>query len=365
MISEAAQNADFSKIRYAQCWEDADILLDALDIQPGDTCFSIASAGDNSLAMLTRDPERVVAVDLNPAQLACLELRVAGYRNLEHPELLELIGSSPSERRSELYQKCRPLLEDDTQRFWDAHPQEIEDGIGTVGKFEKYFELFRKRVLPLVHSRKQVHRLLEGGNPAQCEEFYEKVWNTWRWQLMFRIFFSRFVMGRAGRDPSFFKYVEGSVADRILDRSRHALTQLDPADNPYLQWILHGRHTHALPFSLRPENFDPIRQNIDKLEWRLASVEDFLSSNADKPIDRFNLSDIFEYMSQTNYESLLHKITASGRSGSRLAYWNTLADRSRPDSMSDTLRSLGDLSQKLHDRDKAFFYCTFVVEEII
>ena len=95
MASEAAANADFSQIRYAQCWEDADVLLDALEVQAGDTCLSIASAGDNSLALLTRDPARVVALDLNPSQLACLELRVAAYRELDHPALLELIGSRP------------------------------------------------------------------------------------------------------------------------------------------------------------------------------------------------------------------------------------------------------------------------------
>jgi S-adenosylmethionine:diacylglycerol 3-amino-3-carboxypropyl transferase len=44
------------KIRYAQCWEDADVLLEALDIQPGQSCLSIASAGDNTLAMLAKNP---------------------------------------------------------------------------------------------------------------------------------------------------------------------------------------------------------------------------------------------------------------------------------------------------------------------
>jgi S-adenosylmethionine-diacylglycerol 3-amino-3-carboxypropyl transferase len=42
MSSEIAERADFDLIRYAQCWEDADILLEALDIQAGDTCLSIA-----------------------------------------------------------------------------------------------------------------------------------------------------------------------------------------------------------------------------------------------------------------------------------------------------------------------------------
>jgi S-adenosylmethionine-diacylglycerol 3-amino-3-carboxypropyl transferase len=88
---------DFSFIRYAQVWEDADVLLEALNIQPDDVCFSIASAGDNAMALLTQGPEKVVAVDLNPAQLACLELRVAAYRLLSYEELLALIGTQTTE----------------------------------------------------------------------------------------------------------------------------------------------------------------------------------------------------------------------------------------------------------------------------
>ena len=110
MGSEIAAKADFTGVRYAQCWEDADILVDALDVRPDDVCLSIASAGDNVLALLSRGPARVVALDLSPAQLACLELRVAAYRELEHAELLELIGSTPSERRAALYTCCRLRL---------------------------------------------------------------------------------------------------------------------------------------------------------------------------------------------------------------------------------------------------------------
>src|SRR5262245_13315638 len=133
MGSEVAGKADFSGIRYAQCWEDADILVEGLDVRPGDVCLSIASAGDNSLALLTRSPTRVIALDLSPAQLACLELRVATYRELSHPELLELIGSTPSTRRADLYRRCRPLLSAAVREFWDAHPKGIASGIGGAG----------------------------------------------------------------------------------------------------------------------------------------------------------------------------------------------------------------------------------------
>ncbi len=366
MRSEVADKADFSIIRYAQCWEDADILLEALNIQPGSVCVSIASAGDNTLAMLaapTGTPQRVFALDLNPAQLACLELRVAAYKQLSHPELLELIGSNPSTRRQDLYRRCRGQLSTEVRDFWDNRSSAVEKGIGSAGKFEHYFEIFRRRVMPLIHSKKTIDRLITGGDREARIEFYERRWDNWRWRMLFRIFFSRFVMGRMGRDPSFFQYVEGSVARRILERTRYALTELNPAENPYVQWILTGRHVSALPFALREENFQRIRDNLHRLEWRLCPIEDFLSELGEKSVDACNLSDIFEYMSEANYHALLRSLVGAGRPGGRIAYWNMLVPRSRPESMSGELRPLQSLANELFRKDKAFFYSNFVVEE--
>lgn len=364
--SEVARRADFSGIRYAQCWEDADVLLDALDIAPGDVCLSIASAGDNALAMLSRGAGRVIALDLSAAQLACVELRVAAYRALEHHELLELIGSMPSGRREELYRRCRAHLSPEVRAFWDSHADEVARGIGGAGKFERYFAMFRDRVLPLVHSRRKVERLLRGGSPAEREAFYRAEWDTWRWRGLFRVFFSRFVMGRLGRDPEFFKYVEGSVAERILARTRYALTALNPAENPYIQWILTGAHTmNALPYALRLENFEAIRANLDRLEWRQQSVEAFLEECGEGAIDAFNLSDIFEYMSPEGTHRLLDRLARAGRGGARLAYWNMLAERRRPAAMAGRLRPLDEPAQRLFARDKAFFYRAFVIEEVV
>lgn len=171
-------------------------------------------------------------------------------------------------------------------------------------------------------------------------------------------------MGRLGRDPAFFRYVEGSVAEQILTRVHHALTNLNPADNSYLQWILLGGYRKALPYALRPENFEAIRANLSRLEWHLGALEDFLEG-ADAPISKFNLSDIFEYMAEPAYHTLLKRLCAASRPGGRLAYWNMLAPRRRPESMAKELRSLSDLAGGLHMRDKAFFYSAFVLEEVL
>ncbi len=368
MSSEVEARAEFDLIRYAQCWEDADILVEALQPKNGGIYLSIASAGDNALAILSQSPDRVVALDLNTTQLNCLALRVAAYKELNHSELLELIGSKPGragQQRARLYQRCRPLLTKQEQHFWDNKGDAIEQGIGAAGKFERYFALFRNKVIPLIHSKKQIDRLIQGGDLGDRKRFYDNVWNNWRWRALFKVFFSRFVMGRMGRDPSFFQYVEGSVADRILARTKHALTELNPFENPYLQWILTGEHPYALPFALREENFDAIRNNLDRLEWRQSSIEAYLQEAGTNAIAGFNLSDIFEYMSEDSFSRLLDKLIEAGTPGARLAYWNMLAPREAPKHYHDRIRPLAELSERLHLADKAFFYSKFIVEEII
>jgi len=361
-MTEIAQRAAFDRIRYAQCWEDADVLLDGLAVLPGDTCVGIASAGDNCLALLTADPARVVAVDLSPAQLACLELRVAAYRRLDHAGLLRLVGSRPGDDRAELYRACRDVLGAEARAFWDAQPQLIAGGIGAAGRFEAYFRAFRTWVLPWAHPRRRVQALLQARPPAERAAWYAAHWDTWRWRLLFRVFFSRFVMGRRGRDPEFFRYVEGSVADRILARTRHALVELDPARNPYLHWILTGTHGAELPLALRAEHFTTIRDRLDRLSWRLGSLEDAARDLGG--VDRWNLSDIFEYMSPAATAEALTRLVEASRPGARLLYWNMLAPRSRPDALAGRLDPVPGLGERLLARDQAFFYSSVVVEQV-
>src|SRR5215510_13459600 len=116
--SEIARKARFDDIRYAQLWEDADILVEAVAPRPGATLVSICSAGDNALALLTRDPAKVVVVDLSAAQIECLRLRMGAYRELDHAALLELFGSRPSGRRGELLDRLTGCMSEASATFW-------------------------------------------------------------------------------------------------------------------------------------------------------------------------------------------------------------------------------------------------------
>ncbi len=365
--SEVENKADFSIIRYAQVWEDADTLLEGLDIQPDDVCLSIASAGDNALAMLAKGPSKVIALDLNPAQLFCLELRMAAYQTLEHSQLLELMGSRACEDRIAHYRKCRVLLTEDARHFWDEQQQAmVLYGVGGVGKFERYFRIFKNKILPLVHSKRVIRELLSYRPQEEREQFFDCVWNTWRWRLLIRFFFSQTLMGKMGRDPAFFTYVDGSFSDHVFGKIRYGMRSLNPAVNPYLNWILQGTHGEALPFALREENFKNIRDNLDKLEWHLLSTESFAERCKQESvrISKHNLSNIFEYMSEENYTSALSTLIDISEPGARLLYWNMMVPRSCPESLEPKLKPHVELAERLHAQDKAIFYSNLIIEEV-
>lgn len=362
--TEIVGRASFDLIRYAQVWEDADILAAALRPQPSDTIVSIASAGDNALALLADDPARVIAVDLSPAQLACVRIRVAAYRRLDHQGLLELMGSRPSERRAGLLARAAQELPAEDQAFWAERRDAIaRHGLGGVGKFERYFRIFRRYVLPLVHGRNTVREALVPKSPQERAAFFDRRWDTWGWRRLLGTFFSRPVMGRLGRDPAFFDHVEGSAAAHVAARTRHAFVDQDPSANPYLAWILTGRHGDALPRALAPERFEAIRARLDRLEIRLATVESLAAEGV--KADGFNLSDIFEYMSPPAHEASYASVLDAARPGARIAYWNMMAPRRAPAPLADRIRPRSDLEATLGPADKAFFYRAFVVEEVL
>ena len=132
--------------------------------------------------------------------------------------------------------------------------------------------------------------------------------------MMVKVFFSRFVMGRLGRDPAFFDHVEGGPSAQVARLTRKALVDQDPSVNPYLHWILNGTHGEALPRALELERFETIRDRLDRLEIRLCTVETLAEEGV--KADAFNLSDIFEYMSPEAHETGLRhdpRRVAAGR----------------------------------------------------
>lgn len=359
MKNKLTDNVSFDFIRYANCWEDADILLEGLKPKAGEKILSIGSAGDNSFSLLTCDPEIVVAVDVNKIQLHLIELKKICIIALEYNELLAFLGFRASSNRVETFNILKSKLSEDARLYWEHHIAQIEKGVISEGKFEHYFQLFSQKILPWIHNKRTTEALLKPKSAAEQADFYHKNWNTWRWRLLFKIFFSRYVMGKYGRDPEFLKQVKIPVGEFIFQKAAHHLQSVGAQQNFMLRYNLTGNFGDLLPHYLQPENLQKVKANIHKLHivegYAEAAIQDF------GPFHCMNLSNIFEYMDSNLFEATANQLLEGTMPNGRLAYWNLMVPRQISERF-PTKATYQNSSKTLSEIDKGFFYNQFIVD---
>lgn len=354
--------AKFDFIRYANCWEDADILLAGLKMNAGGKVLSIASAGDNSLSLLTQDPEIVLAVDVNQVQLFLTEFKMICFQELNYDEVLEVLGVRESNQRLNIYKQIKGFLTNEAKAYWDQNIENIEKGIIYSGKFEKYFSFFRKKILPFIHSSKTNDQLFDLKSLSEQEKFYNDKWNSKSWRLFFNVFFSEFVLGRFGRDPAFLKQVEIPVSKFIFNKAEKHLKSIESQQNYFLKFILHGAFDEEnLPHYLRLENFLTIKKNISKIKLVQGYAQDAFINYPQ--FDYFNLSNIFEYMTVPVFSKLTKELSLHSSKGAKFAYWNLMVQRNL--AIEDERKYKYDelYSNQLSSVDHGFFYHSFIVNE--
>lgn len=363
MSEKLTEKVSFDFIRYANCWEDADILLKGLNPESGSKILSIGSAGDNSFSLLTTKPSIVVAIDVNKIQLYLIELKKISIQQLSYIDLLSFLGFRHSALREQTFNEFKKLLSDEARQYWEKNIEQIKKGIVSQGKFEHYFQLFSSKLLPWIHSQKRVEELLKHKSAEEQKIFYEKKWNTWRWRLLFKIFFSKYVMGKYGRDPEFLKEVKVPVGEFIFKKAEDHLQSILSQNNFILRYNLTGSFGELLPHYLQPENYEKVKANLDKLK-----IKEGYAEEATKEYGKFNymnLSNIFEYMNNDLFCQTAKQLIDSTETKGRLAYWNLMVPRRISEVLPDKTEYQKELSIQLSGIDKGFFYSRYIIDQKI
>jgi S-adenosylmethionine-diacylglycerol 3-amino-3-carboxypropyl transferase len=347
------------RIRYAQCWEDPDVLNQALEAGPEDDVVSIGSAGDNAFSLLLQNPKSITAVDSNPAQIYLIRLKQAAMQLLEYEEFIRFLGVHPCSDRLKLYNVLRPALDDHALCFWDHHSRALSGGVIHYGKFEQYFSRFRKFILPLIHPHGRIDKCLAAKSLPEQETFFNEKWNTCSWRALFRIFFSKMILGNLGRDPACFKYVEiKNIADELMMRAQHGLTEIPVKGNYFLFYILTGSYPdlNILPPYLRERNFKILKQNVHRMQLINLPLEKYLQNLKPGSVSKFNLSDIFEYMPDGQVEDNLELILQVSRDKARIVFWTLFVPGRIPSVFTHRLKAATTMAQDLQKHARTFFY---------
>ena len=352
-------------ILYSQCWEDPDLLDLGLGVTDGDDVLSIASAGDNSFALLLNHPRTLTAVDFNPAQLHLMELKMVATR-LDHADFAAFLGARPCGSRVAVYQSLRNDLSTGARRFWDGRAAEIDRGVIHGGRLERYLASFRRWMFPLIHGPSLVRELLDASSLADQRRIYAERWDCRRWRWLFQLFFSRTVMSRCGRRPEWFAQVSRpNIAAALLERTCFGLTRVPTRGNYFLEYILTGgyRDLNTAPPYLRPANFKTLQGHVGRVTLRCSDLRGCLEQASPGAYSCFNLSDVFEYISPAETEATWRALVRAARPQSRVVYRTLFVPR--PALRHPTIRNRAFSGPApTRERDRTFFYDRFEALEI-
>ena len=109
-----------NKYIYAFTWEDSRVDQRLLKIGSDDVVLCVTSAGDNLLDYLvSSNPRRIHAVDLNPNQNHLLELKIAAFQALPYVDFWRLFGEGKhTSFRELLIHRLSSHMSSQALQFW-------------------------------------------------------------------------------------------------------------------------------------------------------------------------------------------------------------------------------------------------------
>lgn len=316
-LRRAAQRKMFGpELVFNQSWEDPAIDAQALQITPKDTVLAISGAGDNILSLALSGPEKICAIDLNPAQIYLLRLKIVAARELNYSDFIHLFCLAPAPRaRFIYYNSLCQCLDPDTRRFWDGHLQTLERGLYRASHFGRALGILRT-YLRFTCGKGTLEEFFECGTLAEQRALYlNRIQPRW-WNPLARPFAAltpvmwlfgvrRYQLERI-RGPRFLDSFETGIT--------RVLTTLPAKENFFWQQVFLGRYL-VLPPYLRPENFERLKQSAGLINHHVRGLDDILRELPKGSITCFNLLDALDWLSaEETVEcwTLMQRVAAPG-----------------------------------------------------
>lgn len=333
---------------------------------PEDDVLSVCGAGDNPFGLAIDGARSVTIIDSSMPQIALAKLKLVAAQALDVERFRSFLGAGDIGQRVYLYHGLRTRLDESSVAFWDQHEDWIRTGLLGCGAFETSLSSFRSRVLPFVHREATVGALLSMETLQEQRVFYDKQWNSRRWRGMFRLIPPPVLKGRGSAHGGSLISSRSAARTAFYQRMGRVLTEIPVRSNPFVQWGLSGRYRDMEqgPLYLSTEGHRRLVEVAERIRFVHDDLKGHLGTVGAGTYSAFNLSDAPAHLSDTESEALLRGCVGAARSGARLAYWNHLEARHRPDTMAHVLERAEAVSSELSRQDRAFVHGAFQLETV-
>jgi S-adenosylmethionine-diacylglycerol 3-amino-3-carboxypropyl transferase len=346
-------NVALDRIRYSLVWEDAVTLDHALNITSGDNVLIITSAGCNVVNGLLKSPRSVTAIDINPIQNKLLLLKEHIILHHDHVTFRGCLGLDGVESVGESWQKVQATLPENIVDYWSSFFRAHSEGLIAAGKLEYYVTSFYNTLND--ESKDKLHQLLVFKSISEQYDYFIKYLHNTNFTAAFKDYFSDQNLSK-GRDPKLFKYADESGGEAFYNRLVKQLSSTLVSSNFYFRFFFFGPHNipeELLPPCYQEQNFKKLKEQLPKLSVVTSEAIDYLVSDAGKNINKASLSNIFEYTSVEEFNSVCRLLYQMKDRKLKIVFWNLLHEQGQ---QNETIEGMKMTVLQGADSSKSCFY---------
>jgi S-adenosylmethionine-diacylglycerol 3-amino-3-carboxypropyl transferase len=348
-----------SKLIFTHNWEDPAMDERVLKIREGDKVFTITSGGCNTLGFLRFNPGQVYCVDINPAQNYLMELKKAMFRKLDYQAFSEFMGLKESRTRLNTYKTLKTELSDDAVEFWEQNLDTIRKGLIMNGRYERFVKI-AGAMLRILQGPKTTRSFFQLDSIAAQQDFYNNSWDNKRWRWIFDTMLNKKRLAKRGLVSDYFHFDDGSssFSESFYRRAGHVMKDLPVKDNYFLALYFTGKYLDPLevPEYLKPENFEVIRRNVDRIVPVSEDSKYWLEKQENNFFDAFALSNICELMDDTDTHKLFTEVIRTAKPGAKVIFRNLMIAREVPEDLRGIVVKDEALSREIQYDDRSFVY---------
>ncbi|MGB4057409.1 MAG: DUF3419 family protein [Alphaproteobacteria bacterium] len=325
----------FRSFVYPQIWEDPEVDLPALKIDSNSRIMTIASGGCNIMNYLTEGPERVKAVDLNPAHVALARLKITALRHLpDYESFFLFFGHADDKRNIRNYETyIAPHLDPFTKKYWESYS--LLDG-RRINYFTKNLYQFGLlgRFISVVHVLAKIYgkdprEILKAKTMQEQKEIFDRTLGPLFDKPIVKKLCSMPVsLYGLGIPPSQFDELNKSAGGDMAALLKARLQRLAcdfPIEDNYFAWQAFGRrydreNKRAVPRYLTEENYNKIKNYADRVEVYHTSLTGFLESQPQQSLDCYIFLDAQDWMNKDQLNALWKEVMRTARPGARVIF---------------------------------------------